>query len=138
MLGEGAAWILSQNASVNICVQFNLWQGDSAEGRPLGANYQTVDVWSKKSQRTAFANATLVPGFQSFVSLLVPVKVSDLSPTGLRSFQSTVSQSNEGVEATVSWDTSLCIGSEYCGTLLRLQVKHNGSWSVLRSLITTH
>ena len=116
-------------------------------------NVQTLDVWEKKQQQTAYAKVKLsAPGRYSFLSLLVPVRASDLPappqrPTrpgfgSERSFTTSVSQSSSptggAVSATVMWNRTLCVSaSKYCGTQLDIKLGAQGgaSWSVERTLI---
>eukprot|EP01052_Picozoa_sp_SAG31_P025078 SAG31_NODE_2176_length_6256_cov_1.835797_3_plen_873_part_00 len=139
---QGDDWVLSQNASVNLCVSFG-YNGPDLSTANVG--FQTVDVWSKERQQSAFATAMLSVGRQEHVSLLVPVRVDDLpgqldrQPTDnldlLRSFESSISFSNGCAMATVSWPLSRCVGSSYCGTKLQMTIDHAAIdlWAVVRS-----
>lgn len=138
---DSSKWILSQNASINLCVVFShscpgcsRRAGGGATAGPdpsdLHVGFQTADVWSKPGQQSAYANTTLTAGRHSFVSLLVPVRVSDLPPQTYasvagdqppRSFETQLTQTAGGVVASVSWPRSLCTtGSPYCGTTMQI------------------
>jgi hypothetical protein len=127
---SGHQWVLSQNASVNLCVAFSLHslQEPSAV---LTVGAQRVDVWSKPGQQSAFGNTTLTAGRHSFASLLVPVRSSDLPPAVLRSFATTLAQTADGVTATVSWERAKCSASDFCGTALDITLT-DSNWSVHR------
>ena len=94
---------------------------------------QTADVWSKPGQQSAFANVSLTAGRHTFVSLLVPVRISDLPAHALRSFETDLVQTaGGGVVATVSWWHSMCVTtSPYCGTAVEISLNddENGSSS---------
>ncbi len=138
--GSSDKWVLSQNASVNLCVVFN-YKHDAgrSDGRvpmipatsDLQVGFQTADVWSKSGQQSAYANTKLLSaGRHSFVSLLVPVRVSDLPSQHtygftedrmLRSFETDLVQTATGVVATVRWPRSMCVSSStYCGTTVEI------------------
>jgi hypothetical protein len=125
------SWVVSQNASVNLCVGFSLHSPGAPAAPQLSVGFQTVDVWQKPGQQTAYGNTTLTAGVHSFVSLLVPVQVSDLSAGDLRSFDSTIAQTDVGVTATVSWGKTQCKSSGFCGTAIDVVLTGN-TWSVKR------
>ena len=139
---SGQPWVLSQNASINVCVAFA--STTPASGLRVGA--QTAAVWPTKQQQTAFASASLAEaGVYSFVSLLVPVHAADLAQGAAgrrRSFSTAIEQAGEAggnVTATVSWSKSACHGgANWCGTQLKMAVASTGgvdSWKIERSLL---
>ena len=131
----GQPWVLSQNASINLCVAFASisWTG-SGLANDLHVGAQTAAVWSKKQQQTAFASASLrEAGVYTFVSLLVPVHASDLGEAALRSFDTKIEQSGEAggdVTATVVWSKSECHGGGgWCGTQLKMTIASGPSYT---------
>ena len=160
-------WILSQNASINLCIVFSHscpgCSGRSGGGATTGPDssdlhvgFQTADVWSKPGQQSAYANTTLTAGRHSFVSLLVPVRVSDIPPqthAGVagdqprRSFVTELTQSASGVVALVSWPRNLCAtGTPYCGTTVEIALNDGAlsppsgatAWVVTRRPLATN
>ena len=136
-------WVASQNASVNLCVAFDMrhTHRGNVTSAPLHVGYQTVDVWSKPGQRTAFASTPLKgAGTYSFVSLLVPINGSDLPANTKRSFKTNITQTEDGLSATVTWDESSCVGhNDYCGKQLDLHIGAGGSsWEVQRHPLLGH
>ena len=120
---------------VNVFVGFSLATSNSPDPVDVKTGFQTVDVWSKTNQQTAYAQTALTAGMYSFVSLLVPVKMTDL-PDNVKqqSFTTALTQSaHGGVTASVSWDH--CTGSSYCDTTLQLTLHGNGTWAASRSAL---
>ena len=141
-------WVLSVGAAVNLCVSFQLHHpnataGDAGDAAPLlHVDVQTVDVWEKNSQQTAFGSTLLAtPGRYSFLSLLVPVRATDLPSSGAgRSFVSTIKHTAQGVQASVTWAAPRCSsGAAYCGTKLELSLgdQGQGQWLVKRTKLKT-
>ena len=136
-------WAMSQGSDINLFVALDLCSTPAADSadEALEVGVQTVDVWSKDRQRTAYGRTALTSaGRRCFVSLLVPNRASDLRGQGHRSFTTAVAKTESGgVIATVSWPSKTCAGSAYCGTKLELVLGASGAddWSVKRTQLTS-
>ena len=131
------AWVMSKGAKVNLFVAIDIKSGS----RSAVVDKQTVDVWSKADQQSAFGRVTLEKssaggGQVRAVSLLVPCKPTDIVDGHDRSFVTSIIQRSDGgeVAAMVSWPTSMCTGSSYCGTSLELRLGAQGGqqWNITR------
>ena len=144
--GGEPAWVMSQGAGVNLFVAVDLASPGSPGHFDVGV--QTVDVWSKNSQQSAFGKATLdTPGRYSFVSLLVPAVANHTARLSQehrsdadgqrRNFVVSVAQhpSGSGVTASVSWPWETCSGASYCGRKVEmaLGIQGDATWTVKRS-----
>jgi hypothetical protein len=133
-------WVMSQNASVNLCVIFSSMSPSTGTASDLHVGVQTAAVWGKDQQRTTFASRILnEAGVYTFVSLLVPVHASDLDRSSLRSFDATIDESERsGTTATVAWAKDRCRRSGiWCGTQLKMTLPRDGSantWNIARTL----
>lgn len=149
------SWAMSQGAPVNLFVAIDLARPDRGADDAIPINgagqfrmgVQTLDVWSKRAQRSAFGSAVLdCAGRWSFVSVLVPSRAVDTpaSPLGnsgdddtSRSFDVAAKQTKDGahVSVTVSWPLSRCASNAtYCGSRLQMIIDaDSGAWSVTRN-----
>lgn len=136
--GSESAWVMSQGARVDLFVGIDI----KSASRPVTVGVQRVDVWGKNGQQSAFGRVTLEQSSSEggrvwALSLLVPVKHSDVVNGHERSFVTSTTRSSdgEGVLMSVSWPLSMCQGSPYCGTRLeiRLGTQDGRQWNVTRT-----
>jgi hypothetical protein len=110
---------------MNVAVCFFLLETSSG-GPKMDVGVQTVDVWSRNGQKTAFARTVLKAGVNvSIVSVLIPVANSSASsslPTCM------VRQINEG-KAAGGFVAQAGFGA---GGWLAVTMDASGTWSVER------